>query len=42
MISHHYRGDDPAELGYVSVMTLRDGKVVRFRDYLNPLQLSHR
>jgi len=42
MIGHHYRGDDPAELGYVSVMTLRDGKVVRFRDYMNPLQLSPR
>jgi len=42
MIGHHFRGDAPVDLGYVSVMTLRDGKVTHFRDYMNPLQLSTR
>lgn len=41
-IGHHFRGDTAVELGYVSVLTLRDGKVVLFRDYMNPLQLSQR
>lgn len=40
LIGHHFRGETPVELGYVSVMTLRNGKVTRFRDYMNPLQLS--
>lgn len=42
MIGHHYRGDDRVDLGYVSILTLRNAKVVRFRDYMNPLQLSKR
>lgn len=38
---HHRRiTDDTAkELGYVWFITLRDGKVARFRDYMNSLQL---
>ncbi|GAA4168505.1 nuclear transport factor 2 family protein [Gryllotalpicola koreensis] len=39
MIGRRERDGVPVELGYVSVLTLRDGKVVRFRDYMNPLQL---
>jgi len=42
MVGHHSRGDELVELGYVSILTLRDGKVMRFRDYMNPLQLSTR
>lgn len=39
---HHRRvADDAArELSYVWFITLGDGKVTRFRDYMNPLQLS--
>lgn len=39
---HHRRVADnaPRELSYVWFITLRDGKVTRFRDYMNPLQLS--
>ncbi|MCB8877462.1 nuclear transport factor 2 family protein [Acidisoma silvae] len=39
---HHRRIPDDAarELSYVWFITLRDGKVARFRDYMNPLQLS--
>jgi ketosteroid isomerase-like protein len=39
MIGRRERDGIPVELGYVSILTLRDGKVVRFRDYMNPLQL---
>jgi len=39
---HHRRvpDDAPFELSYVWFITLRDGKVARIRDYMNPLQLS--
>lgn len=39
---HHLRVSDNAarEISYVWIITLRDGKVRRFRDYMNPLQLS--
>ena len=39
---HHRRITDNAarELSYVWFITLRDGRVARFRDYMNPLQLS--
>lgn len=39
---HHRRVPDDAAfaLNYVWFITLRDGKVVHFRDYMNPLQLS--
>jgi ketosteroid isomerase-like protein len=39
---HHQRISDnaPRELSYVWFITLRDGKVTHFRDYMNPLQLS--
>ena len=41
---HHRRvsDDTPRELSYVWFITLRDGKVTHFRDYMNPLQLSAR
>ena len=41
---HHRRiaGDTPFDLSYVWFITLRDGKVTHFRDYMNPLQLSGR
>ena len=41
---HHRRvsDDTPKELGYVWFITLRDGQVTHFRDYMNPLQLSAR
>ena len=41
---HHRRitGDSPMDLSYVWFITLRDGKVAHFRDYMNPLQLSAR
>jgi hypothetical protein len=32
--------DTPRELSYVWFITLRDGQVTHFRDYMNPLQLS--
>ena len=40
---HHRRVRDnaPCDLSYVWFITLRDGKVVYFRDYMNPLQLSN-
>ncbi len=34
--------DTPMDLSYVWFITLRDGKVAHFRDYMNPLQLSRR
>ena len=39
---HHHRipDDTPRTLSYVWFITLRDGKVTHFRDYMNPLQLS--
>ncbi len=39
---HHQRipDDTPRELSYVWFITLRDGQVAHFRDYMNPLQLS--
>jgi uncharacterized protein len=39
---HHQRIPDgtPRVLSYVWFITLRDGKVTHFRDYMNPLQLS--
>ena len=41
---HHRRipDDTPMDLSYVWFITLRDGKVTHFRDYMNPLQLSAR
>ena len=32
--------DSPRDLSYVWFITLRDGRVTHFRDYMNPLQLS--
>ncbi len=32
--------DTPRDLRYVWFITLRDGQVMHFRDYMNPLQLS--
>jgi len=39
---HHRRVADGASrtLSYVWFITAHDGKVIRFRDYMNPLQLS--
>ena len=39
---HHRRVSDDAQraISYVWFITLRDGKVVHFRDYMNPLQLA--
>ena len=39
---HHQRVADnaPRDISYVWFITLRDGRVVHFRDYMNPLQLS--
>ena len=39
---HHRRvkDDTATDLAYVWFITLRDGKVVRFTDYMNPIQLS--
>jgi len=39
---HHRRVSDntPRELSYILFITLRDGQVTHFRDYMNPLQLS--
>ena len=41
---HHRRvaDDSPRDLSYVWFITLRDGQVAHFRDYMNPLQLSTR
>lgn len=41
---HHRRVSDDTlrELSYVWFITLRDGQVTHFRDYMNPLQLSAR
>ncbi|WP_322014890.1 nuclear transport factor 2 family protein [Paraburkholderia sp. J12] len=41
-IGHNQRLPDhaPMQINYVWFITLRDGKVVHFRDYMNPLQLS--
>ena len=43
-IGHHRRvSDDTAmDLSYVWFLTLLDGKVTQFRDYMNPLQLRAR
>jgi uncharacterized protein len=41
----HHRNiadDSPRDLSYVWFITLRDGQVAHFRDYMNPLQLSKR
>ncbi len=39
---HHRRipDDTPRDLSYVWFITLCDGQVTHFRDYMNPLQLS--
>ncbi|MCQ8241849.1 nuclear transport factor 2 family protein [Rhizosaccharibacter radicis] len=39
---HHRRlpGGTPMTLDYVWFITRRDGRVVHFRDYMNPLQLA--
>jgi uncharacterized protein len=39
---HHLRipSDAARDLSYVWFLTLQDGKVTHFRDYMNPLQLS--
>jgi len=39
---HHQRIADSAtkDLSYIWFITMGNGKVVRFRDYMNPLQLS--
>jgi uncharacterized protein len=40
---HHERLDGtPRDLSYIGFLTLRDGKVTRWQDYMNPLQLSTR
>ena len=41
---HHTRLADnaPRTLSYVWFITRRDGEVTRFRDYMNPLQLTAR
>ena len=41
---HHRRipDDTPRDLSYVWFITRRDGQVVHFRDYMNPMQLSSR
>jgi uncharacterized protein len=41
---HHQRVADgtPMDLSYVWFITREDGRVSRFRDYMNPLQLSPR
>ena len=31
--------DAPRDISYVWFITLRDGKIVHFRDYMNPLQV---
>jgi hypothetical protein len=41
MIRFGTLGDAPSDLGDVWFITLHDGKVPHFRDYMNPLQLSH-
>lgn len=43
-IEHHrrVRDDTPREPSYVRFITLRDGQVKHFRDYMNPLQFSAR
>jgi ketosteroid isomerase-like protein len=43
-MGHHRRipDDTPRDLSYVWFITRRDGQVVHFRDYMNPLQLSSR
>jgi uncharacterized protein len=39
---HHRRVADgsPREISYIWFITLRSGKVIHIRDYMNPLQLS--
>ena len=38
---HHRRPDGtPRDLDYIGFITRRDGKVTRWQDYMNPLQLS--
>ena len=41
---HHRRiqDDTPRDLSYIWFITLDNGKVTHFRDYMNPLQLSTR
>jgi ketosteroid isomerase-like protein len=40
---HHLKADGaPVNLSYIWFITVRDGQVARFRDYMNPLQLSAR
>jgi uncharacterized protein len=40
---HHHRPDGtPRDLSYIRFITRRDGKVTRWQDYMNPLQLSAR
>lgn len=40
---HHRRpGGAPRDLSYIWFITRRDGKVTRFQDYMNPLQVSTR
>lgn len=40
----HHRNLDgtPRDLGYIGFITRKDGKVTRWLDYMNPLQLSSR
>jgi uncharacterized protein len=39
---HHRRISDNSarEISYIWFITMRDGKVIHFRDYMNPLQLK--
>jgi ketosteroid isomerase-like protein len=30
--------DEPYEMSYVVVLTVRDGRIARYRDYWNPLK----
>lgn len=41
-IGHHRRVSDnaPRDVTYVWFITLREGKVTHFRDYMNPLQIA--
>lgn len=40
---HHRRPDGtPRDLSYIGFITRHDGKVTRWQDYMNPLQLSTR
>ncbi|AEW92868.1 MULTISPECIES: nuclear transport factor 2 family protein [Streptomycetaceae] len=41
-VARHHRSTDgsPVDLSYVWFITRQDGQVTRFRDYMNPLEIS--